>query len=77
MNGAATAALPLEGLPDLPCTQPVPWPTRSEVHEPTGTFSVRRCVLPDGHLERDVPCRYDWFEQHVDASPLNELGDTF
>lgn len=59
MSGAATAALPLEGLPKIPCG------ATDGVTEPfsDGSRAVRVCTLPDGHLERDVAHRWTWSHQ--------------
>lgn len=57
VTGAATAALPLEGLPDVPCTHDG---GRAVL---AGVVFVRRCELPDGHVQRDVPHRWSrWIE---------------
>lgn len=75
VSAAATAAM-LDGLPPIPCMAPVPRPNRTEIHEPTGTRQVRRCVLPNGHGQFDIPCRWEWFEERVPV-PIVDQDEPF
>lgn len=56
MTAAATAALPLEGLLPIPCCADGDRTLPDEV----GRYAVRVCTLPEGHLDRDVPHRWQW-----------------
>lgn len=69
---AATAALPLEGLPQIPCTADG---GRAVLG---GVVFARKCDLPAGHASRDVPHRWSkWIKTRETVTDDTEVEERF